>query len=284
MSATLLLGKDSGLYQSLSEAAGNKRCVFLAGLSGVGKSLLLQQLALIALDAGRTIHVIQWDIARQAFETPSVMARYPERDGVTHAGIRKAVGLWAREGIARWDRAHPDESHLLIGETPLIGNRLIELAQIRADAVEPLLASDSTRFLIPAPSRSVRAAIEGSRGREMQLPAHERERANAALHLVRAHWREIRDVAQALGTAKPPLEEDYDPAVYVGVYRHILRHRHSEVLPVDVVLPVGGSAQELNSVTSELSATPQEVDSIIHELSSIDDADLATDVENWYRK
>jgi len=166
----------------------------------------------------------------------------------------------------------------------LIGNRLIELAQPRSDAVESLLAADSTEFLIPAPSKSVRAAIEGSRGREMQLPAHERERANAALHLVRAHWREIRDAAQTLGTSKPPLDEDYDPGVYVGVYRHILRHRHSEELPVDVVLQVGGSAQELPSVTSELSATPQEVDSIIGELSTVDDADLARDVENWYRQ
>jgi hypothetical protein len=283
MTAKLAISRDSELFGTLSGAARQRRCVFWAGLPGVGKSLLLQQLAIIAVEAGRTVHLLQWDIARAAFETPEILARYPEQDGVTHPAIRKAVGLWAREGIATWDREHADDSHLLIGETPLIGNRLIELAQVRADLVESLLAGDRTLFLVPAPTQPVRAAIEGSRDREMSLPAHERELANASLRLVRANWRELRDVAQALGTSKPPLGEDYDPDVYVGVYRHVLRHRHAQTLSITKMLQVEGSAQELPAIAGELSAEPQEVSSIMGALSMISDAELTQEVENWYR-
>jgi len=99
---------------------------------------MLQQFALIANEIGRVVHLLQWDVARGAFETPDLLARYPEVNGITHAAIRKAVGLWAREAVWRWERAHGEARHLLIGETPLIGNRLIELAQRREDEVEPL--------------------------------------------------------------------------------------------------------------------------------------------------
>jgi adenylylsulfate kinase-like enzyme len=54
--------------------------VFLAGLPGTGKSLLAHQLAHMASDAGRTIHLLQWDVARPVFEasaagTPHQLSR-----------------------------------------------------------------------------------------------------------------------------------------------------------------------------------------------------------------
>ena len=85
-------------------------------------------------------------------------------DGVTHAAIRKAVGLWAREGVRRWDQAHPEDRHLLIGETPLIGNRLIELAQRREDGVEPLLAGRSGQWVAKDHQRILRLANKSRSG------------------------------------------------------------------------------------------------------------------------
>ena len=79
-----------------------KSPIMVEGLPGVGKSLYIRELALAAHAAGRAVHLLQWDVARPAFELPGIIARYPERDGVTHAVIRKAVGQWAREAVVQW--------------------------------------------------------------------------------------------------------------------------------------------------------------------------------------
>src|SRR3954451_10462208 len=145
MTSASVLPPDSELYRRLHAAAVERRCVLFAGLPGVGKSLLLQQVSLIAHEVGRRVSLLQWDVARGPFETPEILARYPEIDGVTHAAIRKAAGLWAREAVGAWDRTHPgrsDGADVLIGEVPLVGNRLIELVQRRDDAAEALLAGE----------------------------------------------------------------------------------------------------------------------------------------------
>ena len=233
MTSASILPPESALFQALQAAASEHRCVFFAGLPGVGKSLLLQQLAIIAQEAGRHGPPLQWDVARSPFETPELLARYPETDGVTHAVIRKAAGLWARDAIAAWHEQHADPGHILIGEVPLIGNRLIELVQARTDPVEALLAGHQSLFLIPAPSREVRAHIEAARTCDTAAPAHERERANAVPQLVQALWEEMASVGQALGlpeatsTASHSINRasDFDPDLYAAVYLKLLRHR-----------------------------------------------------------
>ena len=82
------------------QAVRDKKMLFVAGLPSSGKSLLLQQLTILADQAGRGIHTMQWDTARRSFETPRWLARYPEVDDLTHPGIRKAVGLWVRAAVA----------------------------------------------------------------------------------------------------------------------------------------------------------------------------------------
>ncbi len=282
MTAEVVLPRESAVFQALYQAALERRCVFFAGLSGVGKSLMLQQLALIAVEVGRMVHVLQWDVARGAFETPGILSRYPEVNGVTHAAIRKAVGLWAREGVRRWHQAHGEARHILIGETPLIGNRLIELAQRRDDEVEPLLAGRDTVFLIPAPSRQVRQVIESSRAREMASPRHERESANAAPSLVQAHWEEIARVARQLGVARSRPSDGYDPDLYVAVYRRLLRHRRAATLAIVGVLPVRTSPYDLAVVSSELMPTLDDVDRIVMRVGALPEAELQRDVDNWF--
>jgi hypothetical protein len=279
----VVLARDSALFQALHEAARARRCIFFAGLPGVGKSLLVQQQALLAHAAGRVVQVLQWDVARGAFETPELLARYPEVDGLTHAAIRRGVGLWVREAVQRWDTSHPGREHLLVGETPLVGNRLVELAQAHADAVEPLLADKQrTLFFIPVPTTEVRHAIRESRQRELASPRHARETANASLGVLAALWGDLEHAAAALG-APCGAPGEYDPHLYVEVYRRLLRHRASHALPIDRVLPVSASPHELQVIAGELRADTEDVARISAALASYPSNQLQQEADGWYR-
>jgi hypothetical protein len=78
---------------------------------------------------------------------------------------------------------------------PLIGNRLVELAQVHADDAEPLLAGRRTLFVIPVPSG---ASARGDRTRPERTsakPVNPRESADAAINVLQELWR-IRECAQ----------------------------------------------------------------------------------------
>jgi hypothetical protein len=281
--AELVLPTGSALFEDLSRAARDDRCAFFAGLPGVGKTLLVQQLALLAHSAGRQLHLLQWDVARLAFETPALLSRYPEVDGVTHAALRKAMGVWVREAVQQWHLAYPDASHLLIGETPLIGSRLIELVRIQDDAAESLLQSVRTEFLVPAPSARVRAAIEAARAREMECPSHARETANAPLGLVQAQWSQVLEAAALLGIAPRERPADYEPGLYAAVYARLLRHRHRRVLSIDDVMSPRGSAYALDiPVQSELRPGADAVGSAMAVVEDWPPDRVVTEVERWY--
>lgn len=209
--------------------------MFFAGLPGTGKSLLAHQLAHLALDAGRSVHLLQWDVARPAFEASPAGQRYPLIDGVTHAVIRKAAGLWVRRAIVDWSERHPGPEPLLIGETPFVGGRFIELARRLDDRAEPVLTSRSCRFAIAMPSREVRRVLEAERERRSAKPLHPREREDAPPQVLRDLWRELAAVARAIGVAVSG--DDYDPLAYRRVYETVLRHRNVDVVPLDVRLP-----------------------------------------------
>jgi hypothetical protein len=286
----IILPPDSTLYQSFEQLTASQRIVFFAGLPGVGKSLLLQQLALMAHQAGRKVHLLQWDVARQPFETDAyVLAHYPEVEGITHGVIRKAVGLWARATIGQWQQDHPAEGEMLIGEVPLIGHRLMELAQRHDDAVEPVLSSPATKFVIPVPSLELRRVIEGKREVSSTKPQHEREQADAIPQVLQALWRELYHVAPALGITGSVLgvEIDYDPDIYQGVYSKLLKHRHSHVLPLTTPLQTENlSAHDLTIQQTELTPTADEVRAYISEVERLyagrDKALLEHEIDKWY--
>ncbi len=279
----LVIPISSELYKTFSEVAKSKRMVFIAGLPGVGKSLLMQQLALIANSAGRTVHTVQWDVSRQAFETPEILAKYPEIDGVTDPMIRRAVGRWAREAVAQWDAAHVDPAHMLIGEVPLIGNRLIELAQKRDDAAEGILASDSTLFVVPVPSWEVRSHIENARAKTSANPQHEKEKLDASPDVLRALWEEVNGLAREIGLTKARRDAPYNPYIYGGVYEALLRHRHAEMILVEDVLRPEKSVYEMDVIAGELMANSAESAEIISQLEAqFTPAEIASQVENWH--
>ena len=70
-----LAQRDPALHERLTGLAGSARMVFVAGLPGTGKSLVIHQLAHLAADAGRAVHLLQWDVARPVFEASAAGRR-----------------------------------------------------------------------------------------------------------------------------------------------------------------------------------------------------------------
>lgn len=75
----------------------------------------------------------------------------------------------------------------------------------------------------------------------------------------------------------------YDPDVYVGVYRRLLRFRHATVLPLTSVLPVYVSPHDLDEVASELMPTRNDVDRLMAWVDGRSQAELQREVDDWYR-
>ena len=231
-SSRVVVDTDQRLAQRIRALAG-RRVIFFAGLPGTGKSLLVHQLVHLASGAGRQVHLLQWDVARPVFEASPAGRRYPLADGITHPVIRRAAGLWVRDVLVEWNERHPEPEHLLVGETPFVGNRFIELARRTDDRGEALLTLPSCRFVIAVPSREVRSFLEAQRERRAGTPLHPREREDAPPHVLRDLWQNLAVIAGTAAEGPVP----YDPVVYTRVYQQVLRHRNTEMVELDVILP-----------------------------------------------
>ena len=278
----LLLGQHSPLLAALETLARDARCVFLTGLPGMGKSLLIHQLAHLGHARGRRIDLLQWDVARPPFEAGTAGRRYAQRDGITHPLIRIAVGRWVRPTLARWDAAEPRDA-LLIGEAPFIGHRFIELARPATDAAEPVLTAATTRFVLPIPSLALRRHLEDERARRARAPVHPREREDAPPDVMRAAWHEVREVARALGI--PDGDAEYDPATYRAVYERLLAHRHVDALAIDERLPADRvSPYELRVPTRDVVPSADDADRFIAETERdyADSAVLERAIARWF--
>jgi hypothetical protein len=272
--------------QALEAAARQARCAVICGVPGMGKSLLLRELGRIAAELGRTVHRLQWDVARQSFEWADILARYPEIEGSTHPVIRRAAGLWVRYAVSRWWENHPQEQHLLLIEAPLVGGRFIELARQEQDTAETPLASPATSFLVPVPSTEVRAAIQAARVSDTAAPRHARDAASAIPVLVDVLWEEVAGAARALGlpeAAAGPEPSAYSPDLYGALFRQVLRHRHIVEVPVTEIVPEPGSPHEHARQSQELAPEDAEVSSLIGEAEAEGVAQVVSACEAWYR-
>jgi len=291
---------DGRLAERVRRLAG-QRLVFFAGLPGTGKSLLVHQLVHLAGGAGRRIHLLQWDVARPVFEASPAGQRYPLAAGVTHPVIRKAAGLWVREALVEWNARYRESEHLLVSETPLAGNRFIELARRLDDGAEALLTDASCRFVIAVPSREVRLFLEAERERRTASPLHPREREDAPAHVLRDLWRDLAGIARALESPAPRAERGvgseapecgvdarsvpYDPAVYARVYERVLRHRHTEVVALDVILPTERlSVYDFAVAPRDLVPTEAEAEQFIREVERRypDPTALEGEIARWW--
>jgi len=280
-----LVQRDHALHEALARLARTARMVFVAGLPGTGKSLVIHQLAHLAVEAGRSVHLLQWDVARPVVEASEAGRRYPVVDGVTQPMIRKAVGLWARRAVVAWDRRWPAPEHLLVGETPLIGHRLTELARRHDDAAEPLLAGPGCRFAIAVPSVAVRRHVEAERERRASASRNAREREDAPPHVLRELWRQLLVAARALGITAASDDHPYDPVVYRRVYEAVLRARDPETLALDTILPTDAmSVYDFAVPCVDLVPREDEVDALVRESEARypDPAALALEGERWW--
>ena len=260
-----MLHADRRLVREIGELA-RRRMVFFAGLPGTGKSLLVHQLAHLASTAGRRVHLLQWDVARPVFEASPAGRRYPLADGVTHAVVRKAAGLWVRHAVAGWSERHREPGDLLVGETPFVGNRFVELAQRADDDAERLLTDPACRFAIAVPSREVRAHLETERERRAAHPLHPREREDAPPHVLRELWRDLVELGKEFGITAPD-GASYDPTVYRRVYETVLRHRNVDIVALDVILPTQTlSVYNFAVVPPSLAPTEADAEEFIREV------------------
>jgi hypothetical protein len=283
----LVAAADPGLYAHLQRLASEQRCVFFAGLPGTGKSLMSHQLAHLAHALGRTVHMLQWDVARPVFEASAAGQRYSVVQGVTHVVIRKAAGLWARQAVVQWHQRYPEAGHLLIGEIPLVGHRFLELARQCADAAEPLL--QRACFAVPVPSRAVRDFLEAERQLRSIRPLHAQEREDAPPQVLRDLWRHLARIAPALGVgvALPAsaVEVPYDPVLYQAVYQRLLMQRQVLILPMDTILPTTTlSVYDFVVPRQDVVPTIEEVPAFIRKVEQLypDLEVLQKDIEHWY--
>lgn len=286
-----VLEADPRLAELMSGLAAH-RMVFFAGLPGTGKSLLVHQLAHLARSAGREVHLLRWDVARPPFEASPAGRRYPLVGGVTHAVIRKAAGLWVRDALVGWSAHHPAPEHFLIGETPLIGNRFVELARPLGDRAEVVLAAPRCRFVIALPSHDVRRFLEAQRERRAARPLHPREREDAPPRVLRDLWRDLIEVAPRLGVPRlgittPESVDDapYDPILYRRVYERVLRHRNTETVALEVILPTEQlSVYDFAVTAPDLVPTEREAEVFIGEVERRypDLSVLEREVARWW--
>lgn len=281
----IVLPKTTSLYKHFERLAPQTKVIILTGLPGVGKSLYVQQLALMAQSAGRKVHLLQWDMTRSAFETPDILAKYPEIDGVTHAMIRKAVGIWARQAIIEWSEEFSSDEHILIGEATFVGERLMQLAKVKDDSAEKLLCSEQTQFVLPVPSKEVRAQIEDKRAESIANPQHEHEAKDAPPNVLEMLWHEIHHVGYKLGIVDEAQDHpDYDPDVYQKTYEYFLQHRHTTTLFVDTVFERVGSVYDLEHIAGHLQANPEEVTKIMSQLEQdMTVEQVQAEVDTWYQ-
>lgn len=273
----------SELHATLTEAAKNKRMIFMAGLLGTGKSLLLQQLAMLAHEHGRTVHSLQYDVARKAFQTDAILARYEEKEGITAPEIRLAVDIWARQAVLDWQQSHPDSADLLIAEIPLIGRRLLALTEVRDDALEPFLASEESIFFVPVPSWEVREVIEQKRAATLAEPQNPLEKADASPQVMAALWEEVNTVARDIGLTKANAQTPYNPYIYGGVYERILKNRHNKPLVVEDILEPVKSVYQHEVIRSYLYADEADVQRYMSEVEALESAAVRSQVDSWYQ-
>lgn len=280
----LVIPISSQLYKTVKEIVQSKRMIFVTGIPGVGKSLLIQQMALIASEAGREVHLLRYNFARQPFETEVNITKYPEIDGVTDPAIRKAVGLWARGAVQKWHEAHPQAHHLFIGELPIIGSRLVELVEPADDAAEPLLNSERTLFVVPVPSWKVRDVIETTRGRTVADPQNEQEKLDAPPNVLQKMWQTVNSLAREIGLTKTGSNTPYNPYIYGGVFEALLQHRPYKLLLIDQVLRPSRSVYDLDVLAGILQPTAEEAnETIAHVERSYTRAELGDIVQHWHR-
>ena len=169
---------------------------------------------------------------------------------------------------------------------PLVGGRFMEIVRPTDDGAESLLAAKGTQFVLPVPSRQVRALIETRRGESIANPTHKNEAQDASPELLRALWQDLFHIAVHLGYAEPVSNgAPYSPEIYEAVYRHLLRHRQVNVLAIDEPLrPAHFGLRFRLGITRKLIAKRDRAQAVLREIeATTSEARLKRDAASWYQ-
>lgn len=280
----MIIPKDHHLYNQFKQLIEDKRLVVFSGLPGVGKSLYINEFFRLAQELNVPIDLIQWDVARKAFETDLITERFPMGDGLVHNGLKLIAGEWLIRFVKKWLILNEDTDRILLVEAPLVGHRFIELVKPIPDTfLESFLSSDQTVVLMPVPTKEVRSAIEAARKEQVDEDA--KVWFGAKPSVMQMLWNMTCKIAIELGY---DLEEkdhyEYDPEIYIWVFDKILKHRHFVPLNIDTLFDVPkGSEEELHKLESH-SADEYEANKIgsriIEQYQDSDEIDRI--VNGWY--
>lgn len=229
---------SSPLFKQLEQVAESTQVVVFSGLPGVGKSLYINEFQLIAKSKGLPVDVIQWDVARKAFETAYVLEHFPMGEGTVHDGLKLMAGLWLLDELELWLENYRGSDRILLIEAPLVGHRFVELAKENKDAeLEEFCASDKFKVIVPIPSKGVRQKIEAERMRQVSEDAKVWSGAKPSVMLML--WKLTCGIANEMGkNVDMSGQPDYDPDIYEFVYGRILKKRHFVPLVISEVFEV----------------------------------------------
>ncbi|MEM8908370.1 MAG: hypothetical protein AAGD05_11035, partial [Bacteroidota bacterium] len=207
------LPSNSLIYQQLDALAQSGKGVVFSGLPGFGKSLYVQQFRKLADQYQRPVDLIQWDVARKAFESITLLQQFPMDAGTIHPVIRLAVGQWLLDFLTSWFPQNETTNRLLLIEAPLVGNRFVELVQTQSNSrLDNYLRSKQVQFVLPIPSVQIRHRIEQARAKDVQETATTWSGAKPSVML--QLYKMICEIAQQWGMDIDWQQQpEYDPQI-----------------------------------------------------------------------
>jgi len=279
-----IIPESSPLHGQFEDIAGSSGIVIFSGLPGVGKSLYIKEFCRIAQSRGKQIDLIQWDVARKAFETDYINSHYPMGEGTVHNGLKLIAGKWLMDYVLQWIKSRDDGHRILLIEAPLVGNRFSELVHRQSSIeLETYLASAKTKVVVPIPTRRIRSLIEEERARQVDEDA--KVWSGAKPSVMRMLWKDTCAIANEFGMDidlgdQPP----YSEGIYEYVYSEILKHRHFEALIIDEVFQVPEHEEDFLHDSSSIQPTAQQADELARELIKTHTQEkIDAIVAKWYK-
>lgn len=230
--------RESPVLMTLDALVEECRIVVFSGLPGVGKSLYVNAFQALAQSKEKKVTLIQWDIARKAFETPAIFEHFPMGDGTVHNGVKLIAGKWLMDEVQLWVEEHSEDEEILLIEAPLVGHRFVELVKPQTDEIlEHFLSHDGVQVVMPIPSKVVREKIEAERARQVKEDAKEWMGAKpSVMHVL---WKMTCGIANEFGKdISMEGQPEYDPEIYEFVFSEILKHRNFVPLWIDEIFSI----------------------------------------------
>lgn len=276
-----IIPTSSPIYHQLHNLASSADMVVFSGLPGTGKSLYINEFYHMCQSLSRKLTVIQWDIARKAFETEKIMKLYPMKDSMVHDAVKLMGGVFLLKQIKKW-YAEKNDNDLLLIEAPLVGGRFIELVALQEDPnMELILSNAKTQIVMPIPSKIVREKIEAERAK--QVDEDSKVWIGAKPSVMKLLWKHVCEIAQEFGK-EIGADISYDPQIIEYVFKKVAKHRNFVPLYINELFDVPPQAETGLHNLSSLKASDEEAnqicDIIAHQYSSIDE--MKQETNSWY--